>query len=112
LGRGIPAAPASRAGATERGARAKAACCLRRLDGRMTESDPLRPLRELPLPVVPEQLSAQIRKRAHAELRPPNPVARAFALAAVVVLCVARLGWTVGFLTKMNAPAVAIRAHR
>ena len=78
----------------------------------MTESDPLGHLRELPLPVIPEQLSAQIRKRAHAELRPPRTVTRALALAAVVVLAVAHLGWTVGFLSKMHAPAVAARTAR
>ena len=76
----------------------------------MTELDPLQHLREQPLPVVPAQLSAQIRERAHAELRPPSSVARALALAAVVLLSVAHLGWTVAFLTKMHTPAAATRA--
>jgi hypothetical protein len=82
----------------------------------MTELDPLQHLRELPLPVVPEQLSARIRERAHAELRSRSsaerPLRRALAFAAVVVLCAGHLGWTVAFLTKMNAPVIATRAYR
>ena len=86
----------------------------------MTEPDPLRHLRDLPLPAVPEHLSARIRERAHAELRsevrPAKPsVARVLAVAAVVAVCVSHLGWTVAFLTKMHAsyaPAVATRAPR
>jgi hypothetical protein len=85
----------------------------------MTEPDPLQHLqhlRDLPLPAVPESLSARIRERAHAELRsehhPAKPVARpvtrALAVAAVVVLCVSHLGWTVAFLSKMHAPPAPV----
>jgi ferric-dicitrate binding protein FerR (iron transport regulator) len=82
----------------------------------MTEPDPLQHLRDLPLPAVPEHLSARIRERAHAELRAERhpatpagrPVARALAVAAVVALCVSHLGWTVAFLTKMHAPSAPV----
>jgi hypothetical protein len=78
----------------------------------MSDDDPLRRLRELPLPPLAAELSARIRKDAHRRLstgqraRGTEKQRRAWsgvlAAAAVVLLCVSHLGWTVAFLTRMH----------
>jgi hypothetical protein len=83
----------------------------------MSHQEPLRPLSELPLPAIAPALSASIREEAHRRLaaahenrrraRRPRSAFGVFTAAAVVVLCVSHLGWTVVFLTRMHEPVVS-----
>jgi hypothetical protein len=83
----------------------------------MSNQEPLRRLRELPLSPIAPEISARIREEANRRLAAgrenrggPGSSRSAFgvfAVAAVVVLCVSHLGWTVVFLTRMHEPIVS-----
>jgi hypothetical protein len=80
----------------------------------MTEEDPLKALRDLPLPDIAPGLSAKIRGEAHRRLRAgarsatgPRGTASRLLHAAVILVCVSHLGWTLIFMQKVQVPAAA-----
>ena len=76
----------------------------------MNERDLLRPLRDEPLPAIPEELSARIRAAARERLARPGKRRRsgnAWAPAAVVFLCVSHVVWTVAFLERVQVKTAA-----
>ena len=68
-------------------------------------TDPLEPLRALPLPEIPRPTTAHIRREAHLRLAAPSrrlAAWRALGTAAIIAFCVSHLGWTLAFLTRIH----------
>ena len=80
--------------------------------------DPLKPLRDQPLPDIAPALTERIRTEAHQRLRGARRRSvgqrvRFAVLAAIVVLvCLSNLGWTWAFMERVQVPATAVGVLR